>query len=73
MARIAGIATKRNTKGEITHVTIDVQKHRALITPMLYELGIIEEKTFNQECEAAIPLEDFRKKMHKRVSGLWKK
>jgi len=73
MARIAGIATKKNTKGEITHVIIDVQKHRALITPMLYELGVMEKTTFQVECESAIPLEDFRKKMHKRVKAAWQK
>ncbi len=71
MARIAGIATKKNTKGEITHATINVQKHRALITPMLYELGIIEKGAFEEECEQAISLEEFRKKMHKRVNAAW--
>ena len=73
MARIAGIATKKNTRGEITHVTIDVQKHRELITPMLYELGVIEKTTFQQECESAIPLEAFRKKVHKRINTAWQK
>jgi hypothetical protein len=73
MARIAGVATKKNTRGEITHVTINVEKHRALITPMLYELGVIENTAFQQECEQAIPLEDFRKKMHKRVNAAWQK
>jgi len=26
---------------------------------------------FQQACESAIPLEDFRKKMHKRVKAAW--
>ncbi len=73
MARIAGIATKKNTKGEITHVTINVQKHREIITPMLYQLGVLDKSTFNEECENAIGLEDFRKKMHSRINKLWKK
>jgi hypothetical protein len=73
MGRIAGIATRKNIKGEITHVTINVQKHRELIFPMLYELGVIEKSTFEKECEQAIPLEDFRKKMHKRVKAAWQK
>ena len=73
MPRIAGVATKKNNRGEITHVTINVEKHRALITPMLYELRVIEKTTFQQECEQAIPFEDFRKKMHKRVKAAWQK
>ena len=40
---------------------------------MLYELRVIEKTTFQQECEQAIPLEDFRKKMHKRVKAAWQK
>lgn len=73
MARIAGIATKKNTKGEITHVTINVKKHRDVVTPMLYELGVLEKTEFQQECERAISLEDFRGKMHSRINKLWKK
>ena len=73
MPRIAGIATKKNIKGEITHVTINVEKHRAVITPMLYELGIIEKNKFQQEIDGAITLEDFRKRMHNRINKSWKK
>ncbi len=73
MPRIAGIVTKKNIKGEITHVTIDVEKHREVITPMLYELGIIEKSKFQQECESAISLEDFRKKIHSSINKAWKK
>ena len=73
MPRITGTATKKNTRGEITHVTTDVKKHRALITPMLYKLGVMEKTTFQLESESAIPLEDFRKKMHKRVKAAWQK
>jgi hypothetical protein len=73
MSRIAGIATKKNSKGEITHVTINIQKHRDAITPMLYELGVIEKTKFQKECESAVTLEDFRKKMHSRINKAWKK
>lgn len=73
MPRIAGIATKKNTKGEITHVTINVEKHREVITPMLYELGVIVKTKFQKECESAITLEDFRKKMHGRIYKVCKK
>jgi len=33
----------------------------------------MEKATFQQACESAIPLEDFRKKMHKRVKVAWQK
>lgn len=47
MTRIAGITTQKNTKGEITHVTINVKKHQQVM-PMLNELGIIEKLSFKK-------------------------
>lgn len=73
MARIAGVATKKNIKGEITHVTINVQTHREIITPVLHQLGVLDKTKFQEECQSAISVEDFRKKIHGRINKLWKK
>lgn len=74
MARIAGIATQKNTKGEITHVTIDVKKHREIITPVLEKLGVIEKSKFVSEWENAISIEEFRERSIDFVKSLpWDK
>lgn len=74
MARIAGIATKKNRKGEITHVTIDVKKHRDTITPMLEQLGVIRESSFEEEWErGGITVEELRTSLYKTVDELWLK
>ena len=41
MARIAGVVTEKNAKGEITFVTINVKKHKAAIMPVLEQLGVV--------------------------------
>lgn len=54
MARIAGITTQKDIKGNITKVTIDVRKHRASIAPLLAQLAVNEEKeTFEKEWKEA--------------------
>ncbi len=71
MAAIAGITTKRNIKGQLTHVTVDVRKHKQVI-PMFNEIGLIPKTKFQIECEGAISLEEFRAGMDKRIEELWK-
>ncbi len=74
MARIAGIATKKNQKGEITHVTIDVKKHRDTITPMLEQLGVIKESSFEEEWErGGMTVEELRTSLYKTVDEIWLK
>ena len=74
MARIAGIATKKNRKGEITHVTIDIKKHRDTITPMLEQLGVIKESSFDEEWErGGMTVEELKNSLHKTVDELWRK
>ena len=58
MPRMAGITTKKNDRGKITHVTINVQKHRETITPVLLQLGVIEKTQFQKDCEGAITPEE---------------
>ena len=74
MARIAGIATKKNEKGEITHVTINVKKHRDTITPMLEQLGVIKESSFEEEWAlGGMTVEELKNSLHKTVNELWRK
>ena len=42
MARITGVATKKY-QGEIKYVTINVQTHKEIITPMLHQLGVLDK------------------------------
>jgi hypothetical protein len=72
MAAIAGITTKKNTKGQLTHITVDVKKHAAII-PMFNELGLLPKTAFQKERENGITLEEFRSNMHKRIDDLWSK
>jgi hypothetical protein len=71
MAAIAGVTTKKNDKGQLTHVTIDVRKHQKVI-PIFNELGLVPKTAFQKECEGAITLEEFRNGMHKKIEALWK-
>ena len=73
MARIAGIATTKNTRGEITHVTFNLKKHQQVM-PFLIELGVIPKTVFEKECESAISINDARDQTKKFVKSLpWKK
>jgi hypothetical protein len=73
MARIAGISTTKNTRGEITHVTFNLKKHQQVI-PLLKELGVVSKTAFEKECENSISVEDARAKTKEFVKSLpWKK
>ncbi len=73
MPRIAGITTKKNVKGKITHVTIDVEKYRQAIIPVLNQLGLIEKTEFQRECENGHTIEESRKRVHAKIDTLWEK
>jgi hypothetical protein len=70
MAAVAGVTTKKNTSGQITHVTIDVRKHKEVM-PMFNEMGLVPKTTFQKECKDAISVEEFRKRVHKKLKTLW--
>ncbi len=73
MARIAGIKTQKNTRGEITHVTINLKKHQKVV-PMLKELGVVSKTQFEKDCEDALTIEEARIRIKKFVKNLpWKK
>ena len=71
MAKIAGVTTKKDAGGNITHVTINVKKHKQAI-PVLKEMGLMEKTRFEKECEDAITLEEFRDSMKNFITELWK-
>jgi hypothetical protein len=73
MPRIAGITTKKNDMGKITHVTINMQKHRKAIAPLLQQLGVIEKTQFKKDCEGAITPEELRQNLHKKIKEMWQK
>ena len=73
MADVKGITTTKNEAGKITHVTIDVDEYKDVITPMLYELGVIEKSAFQIECDKGITPEELRTHLLTTVNELWKK
>ena len=73
MPRIAGVATQKNTKGEITHLTIDVKKHKDIVAPLLAQLGVKTPSKFEEDWERGISLEEARKNSHDFIRKMWKK
>jgi hypothetical protein len=72
MARIAGVATKKDTRGNVTHVTISTKKHPEAVDK-LKELGLMEKTQFEKDSEGAISVEDFFKEMRKHILDTWQK
>jgi hypothetical protein len=78
MPQVAGITTKKNTKGELTHVTINVKKHKEKITPILEELGVVKKSTFKQEWDdalanGALTPDELGASLKKYINKLWAK
>lgn len=63
MARIAGITTEKDSKGNISKVTFDLKKHRAEIMPLLIKLGAVEEDDFEKEWKKAETISESLKKL----------
>ena len=73
MAATAGIKTIKNLKGQITHITVDVRKHKNVI-PMFTDAGILPKTKFQLECERGTPLEEARQELLAYVRSFpWKK
>ena len=72
MANIEGISTQKNEQGEITHVTIDIQKHKEII-PVLEQMGVIEKSAFQKEFDDSFSLEDARNILFERIENKWKR
>ncbi len=72
MALIAGIKTKKNTRGQLTHVTVDVRKHKEVIQ-MFSDLGLIPKTDFQKRCEQGVTVEEARNHSIKHIRSIWKK
>ncbi len=72
MAAIAGVTTKKNLQGKLTHVTVDVRKHKQVIS-FFEEMGLIQKTDFQKKCEQGITVEEARIIVHKRLRELWNK
>lgn len=73
MARIAGVKTQKDNRGNITHVTIDVKKHKEAV-PASRELGLMEKTQFEKDCEEGMSVEEFSNRIQKHIDNLqWKK
>jgi hypothetical protein len=73
MAAIAVVTTKKNTRGQITHITVDIRKHKEVI-PMFNEIGLLPKTKFEELCEKGTALEEARQELLEHVRGFaWKK
>lgn len=72
MAAIAGVTTKKNTQGKLTHVTVDVRKHKQVIS-IFEEIGLIPKTDFQKRCEEGITVEEARQKSLNHIRSIWKK
>jgi hypothetical protein len=70
MAAIAGVTTKKNLQGKLTHITVDVRKHKQVI-PMFKEIGLISKTDFQIRCEQGVSIEEARKQTHSFIDELW--
>jgi hypothetical protein len=75
MARVAGITTQKDSKGNLSKVTFDLKKHKTLIMPILEKLGAVEdpfEKAWNDPNNMTV--EELREKLLAKVrSREWQK
>lgn len=69
MAKIAGVTQKKNAKGEVTAVLIDLKKHG----PALKKIGLIEKTQFEKEFEAGVPISEVFDELRIMISEKWSK
>ena len=73
MEKIVGVTTKENTKGEVTHVTINVKKHKDKIQA-LTEIGLMPKTPFMERWEKGLSIEEARAHTLAFIKTLpWKK
>lgn len=75
MPQVAGVITETNTKGEIVRVTIDVEKHREMITPVLVQMGVLEKTELQKILESGnwLSIEESRQSTLKHIRERWSK
>lgn len=73
MAKVAGIATKKNGSGEVTHVMISLKQHHEKFVPLLKEMGVVEKTQFEKECEQGVPAQEVFAELRNKVTRYWQK
>ena len=73
MPDVAGITTQKDSTGNLTYVTINVEKHREAIMPILHRLGVVEKSQFDRDCENAISVDELRQSLHNKIYAVWGK
>ena len=71
MARIAGITTDKDPKGNIKKVTFDFKKHEVTLRPILEKLGAIEEDEFDKDFSEGTPIDEAFAKLRTTIRS-WK-
>ncbi len=71
MARIAGITTDKDPKGNIKKVTFDFKKHESDLRPILEKLGAIEEDEFEKKWKTGKPVEEVFERLEDKIRS-WK-
>jgi hypothetical protein len=72
MTVIAGITTKKNSQGKLTHVTVDVRKHKQVVS-IFEEIGLMPKTDFQKRCEQGITVEEARQRSLNHIRSIWKK
>lgn len=73
MIDIEGIEAKTNNKGKVTHLMIDVEKHKDFVAPLLEQLGVKTTSKFEEDWNRGITVEEARKQTHEFIREMWKK
>jgi hypothetical protein len=64
---------KKNAQGKITHISVDVRKHKELIS-MFNEIGLMPKTKFQEQCEKGTPIEEAWVELIAHVRNFpWKK
>jgi hypothetical protein len=48
-SRIDGVEIITNSKGEITHLIIEVEKHKELVAPIMKQLALSKKEEFDKK------------------------
>ena len=73
MGQLPGIKIKKNVRGEVTHVQIDLKKNQQAI-PLLKQMGLLEKTAFEKDVETALTVEEARKHTLAFIDSLpWQK
>ena len=73
MARIAGLQIDKANNGTIKKVTFDFKKHSDVLTPILENMGAIEDD-FEKKWRTGITADELKARVSKHIAKLpWKK